>query len=877
MDAKQLLSFELLKVLEEWKAKAPLFLKIITSAITSNPVLQDKHKINLAFAGSALLRSRNQKMSAISHIVGLLLDYGGANDETIQRLCCLGVSVSSDAVYLKKKEISKLHDQQIADTLTEYKSTLLDIEISKSILESIEELNCKADTCTLGATDLESHPCTQELSSVEVQDVLLQEITPIAEKIVYSNPILSDESSQASLTTGISDIMMICKNTENVNLLKLPPKNTEDRLQYHSESSTLNTGQLESVCINTADTKNTKKYTEEFSKRNMSKIQNKVKTEIYGDNCDLRVNRSHQSKDQKAKDFHWFIALAAEQRVKGEHLSEERPQKPISMVSNEEFLPSAADNNGLQECFSHHVQKVLVENINCLNKFDKITPQCIEHQHMDDYRKKSEYFLIDLYDKNESKNEDMIDILSDLQQKCIPFMENGDKKNVIERKVFGGDVLTNERAYQAQLDMANGEMESDKLLSFIHRPEGLHRLMNLLKYIFDTFYLTSSVNEQGTMYQLKCLLDRRDVKVDMTSSYRQCKNFFDDILDGHIIAAACHYFGMKDQSSLPTKNKIPLYIDNTSTENQQEWLNNASKSIIDIYVMEESTAIPDIYEDAQYMSTQLASLTELDVENKYKCPYLDCTKAYKQFHWLKRHLKEKHNITVNINPPQHSSTKTSSNYDGVYNVASAFMKVGLLFRDTEDAYKMGDGIRLIRNARFELLHFHQGHHIKYRLWMWRVLAYFMSILSEREAYEYQWNMSFNIGRGIGHLIPNDNLVEMNVHLLKDQCRKMGANITFEGCRRWVKCLKYLSDLSDVFDKATIKSSKSGKHAKAKRQSDIAHVVAELNHQNVFEFTLGREHASFPNFSSDLLASVNSVELNEWLSKNKKRAEKEMQT
>ena len=57
--------------------------------------------------------------------------------------------------------------------------------------------------------------------------------------------------------------------------------------------------------------------------------------------------------------------------------------------------------------------------------------------------------------------------------------------------------------------------------------------------------------------------------------------------------------------------------------------------------------------------------------------------------------------------------------------------------------------------------------------------YYTAILSAREAYEYKWNMSFNIGRGIGHLIPNDNLVEINVHLLKDQCRKMGANVTFD--------------------------------------------------------------------------------------------------
>ena len=685
------------------------------------------------------------------------------------------------------------------------------------------------------------------------------------------------KSSSAKTTNSkpchkVSDIEIISKYTERVDL------STPCKDLLFKSISLPNPDFSDIVCTSLTDVENTRTYTEQFAQQNILKAQELTKTEIYGDNCDLRVNRSHQSKDKKAKDFHWFLSLAAVHRVSGCHLADTQPQRPITQVPNQEFIPSIEENHELLNCFAFHVQRVLVENIKCLEIFKKVLAPYIVHSHINDFRKKSEYFLIDLHEKNESKNEDMIDILTDLQKKCVPYTDTTlqDKNNVVERKVFGGDVLTNERAYQAQLDMANGETESEKLMSFIHRPEGLHRLMNLLKYIFDTFYLTSSVNEQGTMYQLKCMLDRRDVKVDMTSAYGQCKNFFDDILDGHIVAAACHYFGMKDQYALPTRNKIPLFIDKIPNSEQLDWITNVAKSILDIYVMEESTAVPDIYEDTEYMATQMASLTDKDDENRFRCPHTDCPKAYKQFHWLKRHLKNKHNITVNINPPMHSQSLPSAKYDGIYNVASAFMKVGLLFRDTDDAFRMGDGNRLLRNAKFELLHFHQGHHIKYRLCMWRVLAYYTAILSAREAYEYKWNMSFNIGRGMGHLIPNDNLVEINVHLLKDQCRKMGANVTFEGCRKWVKCLKYLHDLSETVDVATKKTPKGGKHTKSKRDKEIALVVQELVQQEVFKFTPNREHASFPNFSSDLLASVDTVQLNQWMNRNKTRAAKEMQ-
>lgn len=259
-----------------------------------------------------------------------------------------------------------------------------------------------------------------------------------------------------------------------------------------------------------------------------------------------------------------------------------------------------------------------------------------------------------------------------------------------------------------------GDTEEEKMQGLIHRPEGLHRLMNLMLYIYESFYLTSSVNDRGTMYQIKCLLDRRDVKLDMTSAYRQCYNFFNDVLDGHITAAVCHYFGISDPYSKPKQNKVPNMIHCSSKENQLQWIESVANDIIDIYVMEQSTAVPDIYEDTEYMESQLESLQNKDSERKFKCP--NCDKTYKQFQWLKRHLKDKHGVAVNLNPPQRTESSKDM-YDGVFNVASAFLKVGLLFRDTDDAYKMGDGTRLIRNAKYEMLHFNQGHHIKYRLWM----------------------------------------------------------------------------------------------------------------------------------------------------------------
>jgi hypothetical protein len=53
----------------------------------------------------------------------------------------------------------------------------------------------------------------------------------------------------------------------------------------------------------------------------------------------------------------------------------------------------------------------------------------------------------------------------------------------ITRKVFGGDVLTNERAYSTQLAMLNHATDYDKLTGVIHRPEGLHTCILIFKHL----------------------------------------------------------------------------------------------------------------------------------------------------------------------------------------------------------------------------------------------------------------------------------------------------------------------------------------------------------------------------------------------------------
>lgn len=111
------------------------------------------------------------------------------------------------------------------------------------------------------------------------------------------------------------------------------------------------------------------------------------------------------------------------------------------------------------------------------------------------------------------------------------------------------------------------------------------------------------------------------------------------------------------------------------------------------------------------------------------------------------------------------------------------MKCILLLKDTNDGYSVGDGVRIMNNAKFQMLLSGVSRHTKYQIWLFSFLAYYSCILSPKDANEYKWNCTSNLSGGTGHNIPCDNLVEIMVHRLKEKVRSQGANVTFQSAKK----------------------------------------------------------------------------------------------
>lgn len=198
----------------------------------------------------------------------------------------------------------------------------------------------------------------------------------------------------------------------------------------------------------------------------------------------------------------------------------------------------------------------------------------------------------------------MIDILNHIHEEYVPFVAETLGENVIERMVFGGDLLTNERAYYAQLNMANGINSASRLMGILYRTEGLHLSMNTCLYILETFYSSTSVRDIGTLYHLKALVDRRNITLDMTNGYNQVKNLIDDVLDSYIVACFLDYLGMNPLDEKPTKNNFLLGIDATDRDVALSCLTKMITDIVDMYVLHEqpltlSENLQNLYEDEE--------------------------------------------------------------------------------------------------------------------------------------------------------------------------------------------------------------------------------------------------------------------------------------
>ena len=208
--------------------------------------------------------------------------------------------------------------------------------------------------------------------------------------------------------------------------------------------------------------------------------EEEIPFEIIGDNFDLTISPSYMTSEKQRRSLHWFLNVGIQRRVIGLHLPDNEPKADILTVPNADFLPTPDDLYQLESNFTFHIIKTMVKYLEFLQPYTPSVPSCIPHPYMEETSQKSKFLNCELIEKSENDSEGIIHIIQQIHKNYIPHT-SGDNPKVLRQIVFGGDVLTNERAYTAQTSMRNSDCDYDALAGIIHRPEGLHRVMNSIR------------------------------------------------------------------------------------------------------------------------------------------------------------------------------------------------------------------------------------------------------------------------------------------------------------------------------------------------------------------------------------------------------------
>lgn len=92
------------------------------------------------------------------------------------------------------------------------------------------------------------------------------------------------------------------------------------------------------------------------------------------------------------------------------------------------------------------MMKIIVKYVACFKKYVLYLLEVIDYFYRVEMFRKFDFVVLDLLDKSENKSEDMIFILEYIYMNYIAYILD-DNLKVIQKKVFGGDVLINERVY----------------------------------------------------------------------------------------------------------------------------------------------------------------------------------------------------------------------------------------------------------------------------------------------------------------------------------------------------------------------------------------------------------------------------------------------
>eukprot|EP00731_Ephydatia_muelleri_P020729 Em0013g456a len=125
--------------------------------------------------------------------------------------------------------------------------------------------------------------------------------------------------------------------------------------------------------------------------------------------------------------------------------------------------------------------------------------------------------------------------------------------NTFSHIPLGGDQLTVARIRGSQRVEFNAENGDERLEGFFPVIEDWHTKMCFMEVIWKRLYNSCSGMDAGTLFQLREVINRRNVISDVTKDLTACEEFMELVTTAHVLTAAMHVAGASNLTDLSSK------------------------------------------------------------------------------------------------------------------------------------------------------------------------------------------------------------------------------------------------------------------------------------------------------------------------------------
>ena len=166
--------------------------------------------------------------------------------------------------------------------------------------------------------------------------------------------------------------------------------------------------------------------------------------------------------------LHMYRILVGRSRTPAPELQHTGTVSKLEDIPNDSFLPQSTDIQAVKTNLVILVSRILTEYIPTFTFLTNVVPKHILHQYSNKMAEKSEVVVLDVLMKNETKHEDMLDIMRAMQDYL------GESYPQERRVASGGDHLTCERQRAAKKHHMDENTKKDRLEPVIESVAYLH-------------------------------------------------------------------------------------------------------------------------------------------------------------------------------------------------------------------------------------------------------------------------------------------------------------------------------------------------------------------------------------------------------------------